>query len=441
MNRRACVLAVTGCALLVALVAVLLPRYRAESAQVEPVAGSAAAEFLHPGVGVNRQRLDKVRKNLKKEPFKSAYAKLRKDPLTKPGRIPHPFERILCLPNGEVTGDAGCKNERNDSLAAYGDALIWYLSRNKSYLRAAERILDAYSAKVQTHVGDGGPHDADAPLQAAWTGINFTKAAEIIRYSQPKGKKWQGASRFGAMLRRAYVPFVKSGTQKGMNGNWDLASADATIGMAVYLNDHALYKKAIKLLHDRVPAYFYLVGDDNGSGYPWPPVDGSWGLNRSWYMCPEIPDGDPDDQLILVPGALTPSECPAPEKYRGAYMSGQTQETCRDLKHPSYGIDSALETAVTARIQGDRAQFSWLKKRLTAAMEFHARYTVKPSPRQLCGGRAFQDRMLPGALEIGYTQYHKSVALPNTRKVLLKQRKERQANEFVAWETLVWGTP
>ncbi|GAB2826722.1 alginate lyase family protein [Actinocorallia aurea] len=422
--------------MLLALVAVLLPRFHVGPWQVGPVANSATARFLHPGVGVGRKRLDSVRKNLKKEPFKSAYAKLRKDPLTKPGRVPHPFAQIECLPNGGETGDKGCDNERDDSLAAYGDALIWYMSRNKAYLRAAERILDAYAATVQTHVGDGGPYDADAPLQSAWTGINFTKAAEIVRHSQPKGRKWAGAARFGALLRRAYVPFVKNGTQQGMNGNWDLASADATIGMAVYLNDHSLYKKAIKLLHDRVPAYFYLAADADSSGYPLPPVDGTWGINRSWYMCPQVPDA----QLIQLPGTGAPSECPNPEQYRGAYFPGQTQETCRDLKHPSYGIDSALETAATASVQGDGAQFSWLKERLTTAMEFHARYSVKPAPQRLCAGQKLQDRMLPGSLEIGYTRYHHSVALPNTRRLLLQQRKKRQANEFIAWETLVWGT-
>ncbi|GAA3225702.1 alginate lyase family protein [Actinocorallia longicatena] len=429
MNKRSALSTGIGGVLLVLLAVtavVVVPR----AGHAKHIAAKATGHFKHPGVLVSRAQLDKVRKNIKKEPYKSAYAALRKDKLADPARKPHPYANVVCYPGTKPMPNAGCANERADSLAAYADALVWYISKNKKYLYAAGRIMDAYSRTVKKHTGDpGNDLKADAPLEAAWAGINFAKAAEIVRYSMPKGKKWKQAGRFGTMLRKAYLPLVVNGTQKGMNGNWDLASADATIEMAVYLDDHKTFDKAIKLLRDRVPAYFYLNSDGDT---PREPVDGVWGVNRYWYQCPEVA---PED-LVTAPGKGGPGECPP--SVAAHYFEGQTQETCRDMKHPTYGIDATIETATTAHIQGVNL-FPELKRRLTASMEFHAKYSLQAPPATLCGGK-LADKMLPGGLEIGYTAYHKQVNLPYTRKLIKKQRPGTP-HEFVAWDTLVWATP
>jgi hypothetical protein len=182
-----------------------------------------------------------------------------------------------------------------------------------------------------------------------------------------------------------------------------------------------------------VPAYFYLGSD---GAVPHEPKDGVWGINRYWYQCPDVA---PED-LVVAPGKAGAGECP--DSVKPVYFQGQSQETCRDMKHPTYGIDASVQTATTAHIQGVNL-FPELKKRVTAAMEFHAKYSMQAPPAALCGGTKLADRMLPGGLEIGYTAWHKSVSLPYTRKLMLKQRQQQanpEANEFVAWDTLVWGS-
>src|SRR4051794_26162838 len=94
----------------------------------------ARAAFRHPGVLVSRTQLDRVRRNLGREPYKSAYEALRRDPLASLQRKPHPVANVICTPEGVDVVDVGCTSERRDSLAAYADALIWYLSRDKKYL-------------------------------------------------------------------------------------------------------------------------------------------------------------------------------------------------------------------------------------------------------------------------------------------------------------------
>jgi hypothetical protein len=390
----------------------------------------ARTSFRHPGVLVSRTRLDKVRKNIRQEPYKSAYAALLRDPLASPKRKPHPVANVVCAPDGVDIADTGCASERLDSLAAYADALIWYIGRNKEYLVEAGRILNAYARTLKRHSGDpNNALKADAPLQAAWTGINFAKAAEIVRYSMPGHTRWAGAGAFGTMLRKAFLPLVINGTQHGMNGNWDLASADATISMAVYLDDHKAFAKGVELLRARVPAYFYLRGD---GAVPHEPKDGVWGINRYWYQCPRVRP----QNLVLAPGKAGPGECPA--TVRPVYLQGQAQETCRDLKHPTYAIDATMQAAATAYIQGVNLMPE-LRKRLTSAMEFHARYSLQAPPAALCRGARLRGKMLPGGLAVGYAAYHKSVSLPYTRKLMLKQQHIRAAHEFVAWDTLVWG--
>lgn len=132
---------------------------------------------------------------------------------------------------------------------------------------------------------------------------------------------------------------------------------EATIGAAVFLEDKSLYEWAMSIFAARVPAYIYLTED---GPYPIPGsgiANNSAAISKYWY-----------NQALFN-------------------TSGITQETCRDLAHPSYGISSISHISETARIQGNDLWKTSVGTRIQAALEFHAPFLLgAPVPKWLCGG-------------------------------------------------------
>lgn len=366
------------------------------SAEAVAPAGAAAPVFKHPGVLVSKARLDLIRKHLKQQPWKSAYADMKDDKLAKLTRKPAPRANVEC--GSKSHPNNGCSDERDDSMAAYTDALIWYLSKNPKYGYKAIAYMDAWSATIKKHT------NSNAPLQSGWSGANWARAGEIIRYSVPK-KNWPGQARFAKMLRTVYQPMVANGRPGGTNGNWELIMTDAAIGIAVYLDDRPAFNKAVAIWRRRLPAYVYLKSD---GPTPVQPPGGVSNIVKFWNKQP-------------------------------TFVDGLTQETCRDLGHSSWGIAAATDVAQTAGIQGVNL-FAEGKERLTKALEFQARYDLDKgsAPSWLCPSKAIHGSSAPG-FELGYAAYSHSVPLPYTRKLILKQRPAKD-DHFIAWETLTHAT-
>jgi hypothetical protein len=76
------------------------------------------AGFIHPGVLVNRAQLDEIKKRVAAgtEPQKTAFDKLKTDPLGALTYTPHPVATCACGPRSRP--DLGCKAEQADSAAA-----------------------------------------------------------------------------------------------------------------------------------------------------------------------------------------------------------------------------------------------------------------------------------------------------------------------------------
>jgi hypothetical protein len=354
--------------------------------------------FVHPGVLVSRPGLDLVRQKLAlgAEPWRSAYADLRRSGYAALSWRPRPRASVDCGPTSNP--DRGCSEERDDALAAYTDALIWYLSRDGRYAAKAIQILDAWPPVLRKHT------ESNARLQAGWAGATFARAAELIRYG---GAGWSpaAATRFGGMLRTVFVPLLIGGAPNS-NGNWELIDIDALTAMAVYLDDHATFAKALDMWRRRVPAYIYLKSD---GPTPVPP-----------------------------PGSAHPSRSKLVSYWQGqsTFVDGLAQETCRDFGHTGWGLDAAVHAAETARLQGVDL-YGEQRERITRAFEFHARYDLGArAPSWLCHGRLH--RGLGPVLEVAYNEYHnrRGMSLPNTAALVGKSRPEGTDGHFIAWETL-----
>ncbi|MEU3644343.1 alginate lyase family protein [Lentzea sp. NPDC034063] len=378
-----------SCTVLIALLASLLV----------PVTGSAQAApatFVHPGVVVSRPQLDFVRTKVLAgaQPWKLAYDRMLASKYADLNRTPKPRAVVECGPVSNPNN--GCTDEREDALAAYTLSLAWYVTRDARYATKAIQIMDAWSNTIRDHT------NSNAPLQTAWSASSWPKAAEIIKHVYGT---WPNSARFGTMLRNVYLPEIQNG-RANTNGNWELSMMEASIGIAVFLEDKAAYDKAIGIFRTRIQAFIYLTTDG---------------------ALPKTPPGS---------GIDTRAEIISYWHNQSTFVDGLTQETCRDFAHTAYGLSAASHLAETARIQG---QDIWgeIKDRMRHAWGLHSKYqNGEPMPSWLCGGTL--SRELGPTPEVSYNALNTrlGIAMANTKIYTESNRPHGTDNLFIAWETL-----
>jgi hypothetical protein len=357
---------------------------RADASKPPPI-GSG---FRHPGVLLNQAQIDFVRAKIAagEQPWKGAYDKAVADNYGSLAYAAKPQVNVECGPYSNPNN--GCAEEANDSIAAYTHALLWAFSGDEAHAKKAIEIMNGWSAVFKGHSNSNGP------LQAAWFGALWPRAGEIIRHTYAG---WPAAEvdRFAGMLKTAYLPAVINGS--GANGNWELSMIEASINIAVFLDDKATFDKAAGMWRKRVPAYFYLKSD---GATPVKPPRGSADWGTSYYV------------------------------------DGLCQETCRDFLHTQLGFGAAINAAETALQQG-LDLYAAESQRLRTTMEFHADLLLGKPPGQVCGG-TLNLRVL-NTWQIAFNHYHDRMgqALPLTERLILeKARLIDPTYKHMSWETL-----
>ncbi|GAA0628876.1 alginate lyase family protein [Streptomyces crystallinus] len=380
-------------ALLAALAALAAPA----CAPASKISAAQDTPFHHPGVVVGRSQLDVVRERVRegREPWRSAYERMRTSRYGAPGYTAHPAAVVPCPPNA---GPPACLAEREDAIAAYTQALLWSVSGEEAHARKAVEIMDGWSKVMKEHT------EGNAGLQTAWAGSSWARAADIVHAGYPK---WGAADvqRFKWMLRKAYLPAVTAKVPD-YNGNWELAMTDAAIGIAVFLEDRELFTQSLARYRARVPAYFYLASDGK---------------------LPKAPPG----------GTMTSPEKLATYWFgQRTYADGLGQETCRNFMHIGYALAASAHIAETAHQQGVDL-YGPSAERLRAALEFHARYQLgEAAPPWLCGGKVERTMGPDVEVALNHLRNRMHLKLPETEKLAEKQRPAGTDDLFVAWETL-----
>jgi hypothetical protein len=369
------------------------PAYKETSVvMVENTTGkpNPPAGFVHPGVLVNQAQLDEIKRRVAAgiEPQKSAFESLKASKWGALDYTPHPRATVECGSNSNP--DYGCKDEQNDSEAAYGQALLWYITGNKTYAENAIHILDAWSSALT-----GGHTNANGQVQASWTGDVFPRAAEIMRYTY---KGWPDASiaRFQNMLTMQFLPSLIHGTCE--NGNKELTQSEAIINIGVFTDNRSAFEHGIKIWRGRAPAYIYLKSD--GAKPIEPPGCGPalWG-NKGY-----TPD----------------------------FVDGLLQETARDSQHANMALAGMVDAAETARQQGIDL-YHEQGTRIMAALEYQAQFLP---PNNDTPPEKLEFHLHP-TWEIAYNHFHDrlGLALPKMAAVIPGNRPT-EVNHHMAWETL-----
>ncbi|MET7288719.1 alginate lyase family protein [Streptomyces sp. NPDC005573] len=380
--------------LLAVVAALLLGTFTAPAAHAAPTA------FVHPGVTVSRGQLDFARDKVLAgaQPWKSAYDQMLASRYADLNRTPKPRATVEC--GSYSNPDHGCTDEREDAIAAYTDALAWYITRDARYAQKSIQIMDAWSGTITGHT------NSNAPLQTGWAGSSWPKAAEIIKYTYTGN--WANSGRFATMLRDVYLPVVIKGSNS--NGNWELSMTEAAVGISVFLEDKASYDSAMARFRTRTAAYVYLASDG------------------------DVPKTVPSQNLN------TRDKIVSYWQGQSTFVTGLTQETCRDLTHTGYGISAISHVAETSRIQGQDLYGTDVGERLRQALGFQSKYQLGTAvPDWLCGGSLALG--LGPVTEVGYNALHNrlGIAMTNTQTLTRNNRPAGSNNLFVAWETLTHG--
>jgi hypothetical protein len=193
------------------LVSTIIPSVEAA---VASLSAPAPPKWVHPGAMISQSQLDfiKARVNGKEQPWLDAYNALLED--VKVAQTPSPHVIVEC--GSYSIPDVGCKLERNDSLAAYGNALAWAISGETAYAQQAIKIMDAYSSTIKGH------NNSNAPLQSGWVGSIWARTGELIRYTDA-GWPDNSIEQFETMLRDVYMPLTVNGTDHNV-ANWELGT-------------------------------------------------------------------------------------------------------------------------------------------------------------------------------------------------------------------------
>ena len=357
----------------------------------------APAAFVHPGVLDSKAQLDFVKAKVaaKAQPWTSAYDTMIGSSYASLSRTPTPYQVVECGPYSDP--NIGCTNEREDAIAAYTDALAFYLSGNAAYAQESIKLMDAWSATITSHT------NSNAPLQTGWAGSSWARAGELI-HSTYTGS-WANLARFQTMLRTVYLPTVIKGSNS--NGNWELVMMEAAVGISVFLNDKTDYDTAMNKYLLRVPAYVYLSTDG---------------------ALPKTVPGS---------GLSTKAQIVGYWQGQSTFVNGLTQETCRDFTHTGYGIASISDIAETSRIQGTDLYTGDIGTRLRYALGFQSQYELGAAvPSWLCGGKVTKG--LGPVTEVGYNalSFRLGNVMANTGTLTNQDRPEGSNNLFTGWGTL-----
>ena len=285
--------------------------------------------FVHPGIIVNQGMLDQIRANVanKVEPQWTAFnaaASLRVHQpavwLANLSYEPHPVQ--LDIVNKSLSPGTRWLTNKEDSLASYTHALMWYITSDKRHALKAAEIMDAWSRTLTR------PLWLADSLEAAWSATSWARAAEIVRHTSDVWSD-DGVRAFERLLQRIYLPMVDQGAST--NGNIALVMTEAALHIGVFADNATAVDRAIALFREQAPAYLYLSSD--GALPKRPPVQR--------YLARTAPTCGPsctDAQMVTFWHGNS--------DFFG--HDGIAQETCRDLGHTSMLLSAFANIAETA---------------------------------------------------------------------------------------------
>ncbi|MFY7826577.1 MAG: cellulose binding domain-containing protein [Flectobacillus sp.] len=340
-----------------------------------------AQTFVHPGISHKKSDLDRMKAMVAAgvEPWKSSFKSLSLSPYASYSYAVRGNGSTTLATVSSMTG-YNYDDIKYDGLAAYCNALMWYVTGDERHAKKAVEIFNAWSnlQRIKT----GGTRSLDAG-RVIW---KLLEGAEIIKHTYAG---WNSADlqRFNSMLvYPGYSSTVEPTAQinseevtfywfmyngdAGRHGNQGIFGMRGVAAMGIFLDNRVMYERAIR----------YLKGLPHRSDdlpYPaGPPINSTTPTSASneyqeVYTLNGFDNSVPDygyNELI--------------QNY--VWENGQCQESARDQTHSLNGVGNILTICEMAWNQGDDI-YGFLDNRLLKGMEYSYRYNVSlnyPYPDQ-----------------------------------------------------------
>ena len=213
------------------------------------VAGNAfGAGFIHPGISHNQAELAFVKSKLKaqEEPWQEAWETMLS---SKEAALSWQIRSMAHVERGAYNRpDIGGSFFMRDARAAYTHALLWIFTDTEAHALKAAEILNAWSATLET------VSNHDVKLLVGMGGLQFCNAAEILKHTW-EGWPQEDQQAFRLMLQNVLYPVIQDFFPRA-NGNWDASMIQTMMAMGIFLDDHAMFQRAVD---------YYLYGVGNGA--------------------------------------------------------------------------------------------------------------------------------------------------------------------------------
>ncbi|MDF7801260.1 carbohydrate-binding protein [Pontiellaceae bacterium B1224] len=325
---------------------------------VTAVGSPASRAFVHPGLSHKRSDLDRMRDMVAAgvEPYASTFAAFASN-----GKSQHTYQPSTTAEELEADGGTANNNAlRNDGVAAYYNALMWYITGDERHAEAAIRIFTVWS---------GVTNISGIPLNAGrhW---RLIEAAEIIK-STYDGWEPSDLQAFKDML---VYPGYSNASEPGGNrsiywrayqgdparhGNQGLFAMRCVMAIGVFLDNEIIYDRALRYLQG-APAR----RDDI------PYVSG-----------PSVAETQIGTYEHFLEFSRTGQESTIADYgyneviHNYIYPNGQSQEFSRDMAHGLAGIGIIATMSEMAWSQGDDL-YGHLNNRPLLGLEYYYRYNL-----------------------------------------------------------------
>jgi|GEM_PF-3537681 len=362
--------------------------------------------FTHPGLFHTASEISDIKKNLKKEPYKSAFKQMKSSKEASLNYIAKPFAKVECGSYNKP--NIGCSDINNDARAAYTHALMFALTNNAKHASKAKSILKAWANKYEKNT------KSNANLVVSWAAPHFVNAGELLRHYDSKWSKTD-QNKFNGMVKK-FLPYLTK--DNALVNNWIHTRIQAHMAIAIYLDDKKEFDAAVKRWKKWTPTYVYLTSDGKQ-----PKMNDGHNVKSKW-------------------------------KETKTFVNGASMETCRDLHHMGdLGFTGIIYAGQYAWNQGVDL-FKAQKKRLATTLEVHGAWMTgdKSVPKNMCKSGKVLSRLndkkgvsktntVNMVWEVAYNQLSERLGedLPYTREMILDARNDGgQGSErwALGWETL-----
>lgn len=334
------------------------------------------SQLIHPGVSHKSSDLERMKYQVNAgiEPWKSSFEKLQND-----GSASYNYTVNGATVNGAdgLVYNGDIQNYmQSDALAAYLNALMWYITEDERHAEKCVEIFNSWSSirSVENVI----PLDASRQL---W---RMLEAAEIIKHTYSGWSESEIEAFSDMLVYPGYSNTTKPtgdvgfywviyNGDRGRHGNQGLFAYRTVMAMAIFLDNEIMYDRGLN----------YLKGGDN------PTNDLAYEPGPPNYM-PLDEDGSNEYYLQYRPTGFSDEI----ENYgynelisNYIFENGQCQESSRDQSHPVVGISNIAIMCEMAWNQGDDL-YGFLDNRVLLGLEYHYRYNLSYT-------HSFPDQLTP----------------------------------------------